>query len=268
MGIFLVLKRLNYMQTLKVPAVLPPIVANTIIQAGYQPHFIDDTNWIGNSYTIKQIQTHDFTIIDSAQRVERDQFSRECLPQDVAIFSFYPTKPIGSIDGGIVVSDDADAIDWIRRASLYGTGGGHHSWEREAHFIGWKAYMNTAQAMVAFHSLRYWDYRKQALLAVRDHYNEVFDYKRTSDHLYVVNVSDRDQVMKELRDKDIECGIHYKSLSDNALYKPYQRDDLKNSAWWSKTCLSIPFHAKLTLSDVNKIVKIVKPYVIKTPDNQ
>ena len=37
---------------------------------------------------------------------ERNQFTKECNPNDLMMFSHYPTKPLGGADGGVIVTDD------------------------------------------------------------------------------------------------------------------------------------------------------------------
>ena len=45
------------------------------------------------------------------------------------IFSFYPTKPISSCDGGMVVSDDKDTIDYFKTMTMNGTNLDKNSWQ-------------------------------------------------------------------------------------------------------------------------------------------
>ena len=89
-AIFLTL--LNKKETITVPSMIPPVVLNAIITSGNKYNFRDDTNWVGDSYIL-----HDFgnyKIVDSAQKVEENQFKKECNDNDLMVFSFYPTKPV------------------------------------------------------------------------------------------------------------------------------------------------------------------------------
>ena len=65
---------------------MPPVVANAILTSGNKINFIDDVDWVGNSYTLHQFD--DYKIVDSAQKLERNQFQNECNPEDLMIFSF------------------------------------------------------------------------------------------------------------------------------------------------------------------------------------
>ena len=109
-AIFLAL--LNKKTIITVPSMIPPVVLNAIITSGNSHNFRDDVNWVGDSYIL-----HDFgnyKIVDSAQKVEENQFKKECNDNDLMVFSFYPTKPIGSCDGGMIVSNDLDKIIELR----------------------------------------------------------------------------------------------------------------------------------------------------------
>jgi dTDP-4-amino-4,6-dideoxygalactose transaminase len=105
-AIFLLLlgKKIN----VKVPSILPPVVVNAIVTSGNQYEFYDDIEWVGDSYILHHFEN--YKVVDSAQKLEKDQFKKECNPDDLMIFSFYPTKPIGSCDGGMIVSDDLNKI--------------------------------------------------------------------------------------------------------------------------------------------------------------
>ena len=91
-------------KTITIPSMIPPVVANAIITSHNRVEFEDNVDWVGNSYILHKFS--DYKIIDSAQKLEKNQFIKEANDEDLMIFSFYPTKPIGSIDGGMVVSND------------------------------------------------------------------------------------------------------------------------------------------------------------------
>ena len=94
--------------TITVPSMIPPVVLNAIITSDNKHNFIDDISWVGDSYVLHDFG--DYKIVDSAQKLEKNQFKNECNPNDLMVFSFYPTKPVGSSDGGMIVSDDLEKI--------------------------------------------------------------------------------------------------------------------------------------------------------------
>jgi dTDP-4-amino-4,6-dideoxygalactose transaminase len=252
-AIFLLL--LGKSVTVKLPSMLPAVVANSVVNSGNKVEFVDDTSWVGHSYTLHQ------NIIDSAQRVDKNQYANESQKGDVMFFSFYPTKPVGGIDGGIVVSDDKELIDWIRMASMNGMRYSEDSWDREQVFAGWKMYMNSSQAFVALQNLNKLDDKKGKIKEVRETYNKAFGLNNTSDHLYRINIKngDRDSAKKNLLERGISCGVHYQPLHKTELFKT--RTSLPNTEYDGKTTLSIPLQEELSSSQVDYIIENVKELV-------
>jgi UDP-4-amino-4,6-dideoxy-L-N-acetyl-beta-L-altrosamine transaminase len=254
-AIFLIF--LNKGITVKIPSMIPPVVANGIMTSGNKIEFIDNTEWVGDSYVL-----HDFgsyKVIDSAQKIEKDQFKKEANDEDLMFFSFYPTKPIGSCDGGIIVSNDKSKIDWFKEAVMNGMSFSQHNWERKIKFPGYKMYMNSIQAHIAQKNLERLDYKKSKLEKVRIFYNKELNLDNKSDHLYRINVSNRTELMGALEQKGIASGIHYHSLHLNDVYNNVKMS-LPNSEKQSETTLSIPFHEELSEQDLVKIIQTIFEY--------
>ena len=79
---------------------------------------------------------------------------------DLAVFSFYATKPMTSGEGGLVALDDEDLTDWLRTQANGGKRRGSLVVESE----GWSCRMTELQAAVALSCIRFWP----ELLARRD----------------------------------------------------------------------------------------------------
>ena len=73
------------------------------------------------------------------------------------VFSFYPTKPIGSSDGGMIVSNDFDKIKWLKEMALNGMTYSHNNWERKIRFPGYKMYLNSIQAEIGLNNFKLYD---------------------------------------------------------------------------------------------------------------
>ena len=190
------LSLLNANETIRVSSIIPPVVLNAIIQSGNLIEFTDNVKWVGGSYTLHQF--NDYKIIDSAQKVEQNQFKKEANPQDLMIFSFYPTKPISSCDGGIIVSNDKNKIDWLKTAVRNGTSHHEESWSREVKFAGWKMYMNSIQAFIALNNLKNFNKKASRLDEIRNEYNTQLGLNNQSGHLYRVSVDNNLQTQKNL----------------------------------------------------------------------
>lgn len=256
-AIFLALKFMqneNFFDSVQIPTMLPSVVANAALNAGLLLHFNDNVDWVGNSYLLHETGTR--KLIDSAQQVKPHQFVEEAQPVDLMVFSFYPTKPVGGFDGGIIVSDDHGAIEWLREATMNGTTTKINSWDRTTKFAGWKMYLTTPQAQVALNSLRGWKSGRQARVQqIRDYYNQQFGLANRSEHLYRINVKNRGAVREALQLDQIACGIHYKPLHTMKPYDQFYRNTkLHKSETEYETTLSIPMHWNLSDEEIKKVV--------------
>ena len=243
--------------TVSVPSVVPPVVCNAIITAGNKIAFRDDVAWVGDSYILCDFS--DYKIIDSAQKIVENQFKHEADPEDLMIFSFYPTKPIGSFDGGLIVSDDKRKIEWFKLLTKNGMEFYHQSWKRRAIVPGYKMYLNAIQAYIANENYKKLPEKYDALTKVRNVYNTALNLDNTSFHLYRLNVENRESFLNKAQEQEIEIGIHYASLHNHEIYGHHHMS-LPKSDIESNTTISIPFNEGLSETDMDKVIKLVKEH--------
>lgn len=251
------LSLLNKDVTCKIPTVIPPVVGNAILTSGNRIEFIDDVSWVGHSYTLHDFG--DYKIIDSAQRVERNQFT-EANDNDLMIFSFYPTKPVGSCDGGMIVSNDKEKIERLRSLAYNGMTTEKSNWDRKLIEPGYKFYMNSIQADIALRNLSVLDSKNNRLAEIREEYNHHFDLQNTSSYLYQVEVENNQIAMDSLKKKGISCGIHYSCLHKEEIYSDllWNSNSFAKSLEHKKHSLSIPFHEELNQDDVHMVMKNIQ----------
>ena len=243
------LSMLNKGVTVSLPSIIPPVVPNTIINSGNKVHFTDNVEWVGDSYIL-----HDFgqyKIIDSAHKVKANQFRSEANPQDLMIFSFYPTKMIGAPDGGIIVSDDEDKITWFKKAVMNGAVLHTKSWDRKIEFCGWKMYMNSIQAYFAQKGLKKLHAKTKKITQIRDAYNQLLGIQNSSLYLYRIEVKNNLKFVDQMRKTKIECGIHYVAAHKNPIYG--ETSKLPMSEYVERTTVSLPFNCKLTTENIKYI---------------
>ena len=252
------LSLLNKNTTVNIPSMIPPVVANAILTSGNKINFVDNTTWIGGSYILHEFK--DYKIIDSAQKVDLNQFKKEANDGDLMIFSFYPTKPIGSSDGGIIVSNDEKKIKWFKEAVMNGMSYSHNNWDRKIKFPGYKMYMNSIQCYIANKNLDKLDNKNKKLSYVKEQYNKSFNLSNTSNHLYRINVENRDNFIKNMKKAGIICGVHYDTLHTLDVYKKYTTSNRthKSSEATTKTTVSLPFHENLTKQEIECVINQTK----------
>ncbi len=255
MGIFMTLLE-QEKTTVEIPSIIPPVVPSAILTAGHQIKYRDDVNWVGSSYILHQFEN--YKIIDSAQQLDPNQFNIQANDEDLMIFSFYPTKPVGSIDGGMIVSNDEEKIRRLKILTRYGTNFEDNSWERKFVLPGWKMYMNSVQAWVALENFKKLDAKAKRFDEIRNHYNNAFKLSNKSRHLYRLRTDDREDFMNRLKEKGIQCGIHYRSVHDVECYSPSEEVELPRSIVESNSTVSIPYHEMMTDKEVETVIKEVK----------
>jgi dTDP-4-amino-4,6-dideoxygalactose transaminase len=132
---------------------------------------------------------------------------------DAATFSFYPTKNLGALgDGGAVVARDPSVATRIAALRQYGWASHYISEEP-----GINSRLDELQAAILRVKLTHLDAANARRRDIARVYDRVLGdraprRRRGSEHvyhLYVVRVSERDQVQARLRGRGIGSGVHY-----------------------------------------------------------
>jgi perosamine synthetase len=248
--LYLTLKGLN--TTIKIPSIMPVVVPNVIYNSGNKIEFYDDIDWVGSAYEIYP------GVWDSAQEVTKNGFNKgEC-----AIYSFYPTKPVGGCDGGMIVSNNKYTIDKFKAMVLNGTSFDKDNWERRHSMFGYKMHGNSIQAKIAYENLKKYDRKSSVLNEIKDLYNKELGYNNKSLHLYRIRVADNQSFLKNMKKVGIQCGIHYSACHKSDLMKNVSscRDDMEKSEKENHQTISIPFHENLKENDINKILHNINKF--------
>ena len=250
------LSMLNKNVTVDLPSMIPPVVANAIITSGNKINFVDNVEWVGDSYVLYQFD--DYKIVDSAQKLEENQFEKECNSEDLMFFSFYPTKPLGGSDGGVIVTDDYEKYRWFKSAVLNGMSFANNNWERKISFPGYKMYMNSIQAKVLMRNFEHLDKKMKVLGNLVDIYNRELGYENSSKHLYRIEVLNNERFIQNMKNAGIVCGNHYPALHLNLVYNDGKEFDCPKSEKLAKRTVSLPMNEKLSFYQTEYIIDKVK----------
>jgi dTDP-4-amino-4,6-dideoxygalactose transaminase len=135
---------------------------------------------------------------------------------DVGCFSFYPTKNLGAIgDGGMITTGDAELAGRLRRLRQYGWDDARNTLEP-----GVNSRLDPLQAAILRCKLPHLDADNAQRAALAAHYNEGLarlplklpkQRPGTSHvyHLYVVTCDDRTSVQQALARAEIGAAVHY-----------------------------------------------------------
>ncbi len=173
-------------------------------------------------------------------------------------FSFYPAKNLGAMgEGGAVVTHDNAAAQHMR---MWRDHGSSHKY---IHISpdGWNGRLDALQCAILDIKLRKldeWNARRRQVAAwyqarlgkeERVILPSVPAGREHVYHLYVIRVSEREQVMKELNARGVACGLHYPiPLHLQAAYRHlgYRRGDLPVTEMLTDSILSLPMFPHMT----------------------
>jgi len=147
-----------------IPKYTYPSVPASIINAGGRVIF-KDINWQKKGwYRLKNT-----IIIDSAKKLSRRMY----IPNRLICLSFHAHKPLAIGRGGMILTDDEKAVEWLKRARF----DGRH--EQSLHddklaMVGWNMYMTPEQAARGLELLQ-WLLGKN--ITAPDPYQDLSKYK-------------------------------------------------------------------------------------------
>lgn len=242
--------------TVDLPSMIPPVVANALMTSGNKINFVDNVEWVGDSYVLHQFD--DYKIVDSAQKLEENQFEKECNPEDLMFFSFYPTKPLGGSDGGMIVTDDYEKYRWFKSAVLNGMSYANNNWERKVSFPGYKMYMNSIQAQICLNNFKIFEEKMSSLQNLVNIYNRELGYNNSSSHLYRIEVIDNQKFINKMKENGVVCGVHYSALHLNAVYNNGNEFICPKSEKLQSRTVSLPMNEDLSDGDITYVINKVK----------
>jgi dTDP-4-amino-4,6-dideoxygalactose transaminase len=188
----------------------------------------------------------------------------------VGCFSFYPTKNVGALgDGGVVVADDVDLADRLRRLREYG------QVERYVHVDhGVNSRLDEVQAAVLrvkLTRLESWNKRRNEIAKAYDEALEggpVRPLSRLPDrhhvfHLYVVVTEDRAAFRAHLESRGVKTLIHYPQPVH--AYAPYHAladgpVPLDNSERLCREVVSLPIYPELSDDEIERVAAAVRSF--------
>ena len=139
-AIFLSLVYMNYNGNLESEIFIPSktylSVPQAIIHAGLQPVFDRSMNDWSGIYQLKPLP-----IYDAAKRLTSDMY----IPGSFMCLSFHIRKHIPIGKGGMILTDDINAVNWLKKARYEGRSEMEYS-KDNIEMLGWNMYMSPVDA--------------------------------------------------------------------------------------------------------------------------
>jgi len=185
--------------------------------------------------------------------------------------SFYPTKTLGAIgDGGIITTNDEKTADKCRSLRNYGfIDKKHHQW------IGYNSRLDELQAALLAKKLQFlnqWiEERKLIALTYMEKLNNIpglklpqYSANKTPTyHIFPIRSKKRNALKKYLNDHGIDTMIHYEippHLQDSMKHLGYKKNSFPVTEEISDTQLSLPIYPGLTEDDIYFIARKIREF--------
>jgi dTDP-4-amino-4,6-dideoxygalactose transaminase len=182
-------------------------------------------------------------------------------------FSFHPVKNLAMPTGGAITLNGkkSDRFDKILRSRRW-CGISHRKGVKyDVTDLGWNYYMNEFSAAIGIEQLKKLDKMNSKRIKIARRYSKEIDaeIKMPFDkdcvyHLYWIQVKNRENFMRKMKDNNIETGIHYRPIHTMTFYKKNIKLPVTEEA--GRKIVSIPIHSNLDEPDVDKIIKLVNRF--------
>jgi len=184
--------------------------------------------------------------------------------------SFFPSKNLGGYgDGGMVLTNDKDLADRLKRLRVHGADPKYYHQE-----VGYNSRLDAIQAAVLRVKLQYLDEWNEGRQSVANTYDKLFrengldkeivlPEKKVKDsthvyHQYVIRVNNRDECQKKLKEKGISTAVYYpRPLHLQECYSDleYQKGDLSAAEKACDEVLALPIDPNLTKEQIQYVVE-------------
>lgn len=261
--------------TKKTKAIMPVHFAGLSCQ-------MDEIKDIANSYSLKIIEDCAHAIGTKFRSQHVGTFG------DAGCFSFYPTKNISTIEGGMIVTDNPEIAKYAFLARNHGitrTLMNRYSkgkpWEYDIETPGYNYRLDEIRSALGISQLKKLKLlnqkRKNAFIYYNNGLSEISglvtpsgtNFKDHSCHLYIIRVLEnakvnRDKLYELLLKKGIVTSVHYKPLHAFTIFK--KKAIIKNKLNTSKNLfreiLSLPLFLNIKKSEQDLVIKTIKEYLV------
>ena len=205
---------------------------------------------------------------------------------DIGCFSFYPTKNITTIEGGMVVTNNRNVEQYVRRVRSHGINRSliqrynqGFPWEYDIEDPGYNYRLDEIRSSLGIVQLK----RVKKLNELRENATKYYNSKlrgltgviipdisknnEDSYHLYMIRVTKefgmkRNELFKKLLKDGISTTVHYKPIHKFSLFKKRAKtySSLANSERLYSELLSLPLFPTITKKEQELVVNSIMGY--------
>jgi dTDP-4-amino-4,6-dideoxygalactose transaminase len=259
--------------TAKTKAIIPVHYGGNLVE-------MKDIFALAKKYNLKVIE-------DAAHAIGSEYQGRKIgsLDSDATCFSFYATKNLATGEGGMVVTDDKELADMVRKMTMYGISDSREMWDKryskaghwfyDIEVIGYKANMSDLNAAIGIQQLAKLDY----FIEVRQKYSEIYlnklrglghDFMETKEgnknswHLFPLLLPEsinRDNFTEILKEHGIGTSVLFRPLHLHSAYAALsgtKEGDFPVSESVFNRLVNLPLSPSTNEEEIEYIVKTIK----------
>ena len=202
---------------------------------------------------------------------------------EITTFSFDPVKTFTCIDGGAIIVNKGRNINKLRAMRIMGMKQNtkilyknSRSWTYDVESIGYRYHLANVHAAIGIQQLNSIKIIRKSRVATYNYYynnlkniRQIFIPKLQKGVLpficyILVKKNLRDRMIKFLKNKGIDTGLHWKPNHLHTLIKKnkYRSDLLTNTNQMYRELLTLPFHSCMKKSHEKKVVNAIKNFFL------
>ena len=199
---------------------------------------------------------------------------------EAGCFSFYPTKNLTTIEGGMIITNSFKTAQYIMKSRNHGISrtlkerfSNGLPWDYEIFEMGYNFRLDEIRSCLGVNQLKRIkkmnklrrmaaDYYTTNLRSIKGIITPKLNEKSHSWHLYVIKIQkefgiSRDELFKKLLANGVRTSVHYKPLHKFSLYKKMCKKygKLTNSSKAYKEILSLPLYPGITKKEQDYVIK-------------
>jgi hypothetical protein len=199
---------------------------------------------------------------------------------DLSIFSFHPVKHIAAGEGGMITTNNEELYKRLLILRTHGIQQDQSKriyddsiWYYEMQELGFNYRLTDFQAALGLSQLKRADVGLNRRKQIAEIYKKAFTGKHFikgqsnvisghAYHLYVIEVENRKELHKYLRDLNIYSQIHYVPCHLMPYYRElgWKEGDMSNAENYYKQCISLPMFPTLTEEEQEFVINMISAY--------
>lgn len=224
---------------------------------------------------------HNLKVIEDCAHATGGKYKWKMLGTigDMWCFSFHGVKNITTGDGGMLVTNNKEYYEKIKKLRWVGMDkdthdrekGGQYAWYYNIDCLGYKYHMNDINAAIWIEQLKKLPFTNGRRKQITEMYNEwlkgidwielpvLRDYAESAHHNYVIKTPYRNELNEYLAKLEISTGVHYIPNNFYDMYKQYGNPTPIAHEVWEKV-LTLPLYPSLSDEDVALVIASIRKF--------